>query len=165
MSSPVSSGVRAPTQGWIVRRATSEDVAGVVVAVQELLLELGATPPSASDLEEVACELVEDRDAGVILVARVRSEVVGVLAASWQLAMHVPGRYALIQDLWVHSAWRSRAIGADLITALVELAREQGVACIEVGLPRDSFAGIDATARFYRDQGFTTLGPRMRRVL
>jgi GNAT superfamily N-acetyltransferase len=165
MSSPVSSGVRAPTQSWIVRRAASEDVAGVVVAVQELLLELGATPPPASVLQDVACELVDDRDAGVILVARVRSDVVGVLAASWQLAMHVPGRYALIQDLWVHRAWRSRAIGADLITALVQLAREQGVARIEVGLPRESFAGIDATTRFYREQGFDTLGPRMRRVL
>lgn len=165
MSSPASSGVQAATQGWIVRRATSEDVAGVVVAVQELLLELGATPPSASALEDVASELVDDRDAGVVLVARARSDVVGVLAASWQLAMHVPGRYALIQDLWVHCAWRSRAIGADLITALVELAREQGIACIEVGLPRESFASIDATARFYRDQRFATLGPRMRRVL
>ncbi len=165
MSSPVSSGAQAPTQSWIVRRASSDDVAGIVVAVQELLLELGATPPPASALQDVACELVDDRDAGVVLVARVRSDVVGVLAASWQLAMHVPGRYALIQDLWVHSAWRNRAIGADLITALVDLAREQGVACIEVGLPRDSFAAIDATARFYRDQGFTTLGPRMRRVL
>jgi GNAT superfamily N-acetyltransferase len=165
MSFSVSSGVRAPTQSWIVRRAASEDVAGVVVAVQELLLELGATPPPASVLQDVACQLIDDRDAGVILVARVRSDVVGVLTASWQLAMHVPGRYALIQDLWVHRAWRSRAIGADLITALVDLAREQGVARIEVGLPRESFAGIDATARFYREQGFDTLGPRMRRVL
>jgi hypothetical protein len=69
MSSPVSSGLRAPTQGWIVRRATSEDVAGVVVAVQELLLELGATPPSASALQDVACELVEDRDAGGVFLS------------------------------------------------------------------------------------------------
>jgi GNAT superfamily N-acetyltransferase len=165
MSSPASSGVRAPAQGCIVRRACSEDVAGIVVAVQELLLELGATPPPAGALQDVACELIDDRDAGVVLVARVRSDIVGVLAASWQLAMHGPGRYALIQDLWVHSAWRSRAIGGDLITALVELAREQRVACIEVGLPRESFADVDATERFYREQGFDTLGPRMRRVL
>jgi GNAT superfamily N-acetyltransferase len=165
MSSSEHTGVQSPAQSWIIRRAAREDVAGIVVAVQELLLELGATPPSASALENVACELVDNRDAGVVLVARVRSEVVGVLAAGWHPAMHVPGRYALIQDLWVHSAWRSRTIGADLITALVELAREQGVACIEVGLPRESFAGVDATARFYRDHDFETLGPRMRRVL
>jgi GNAT superfamily N-acetyltransferase len=165
MSGSVQTGVPSPAQTWIVRRATSEDVVGTVVAVQELLLELGGTPPAAATLKDVARELIDDRDAGAILVARARGEVVGVLAASWQLAMHVPGRYALIQDLWVHCAWRNRAIGADLITGLVELAREQGISRIEVGLPRESFAGINATACFYRDQGFAALGPRMRRVL
>ncbi|HEX3910529.1 MAG TPA: GNAT family N-acetyltransferase [Solirubrobacteraceae bacterium] len=152
-------------RSWIVRRATSEDVFGIVVAVQELLLELGGTPPSARTLEGVACELVEDRDSGAVLVARSRGEVVGMLAASWQLALHVPGRYALIQDLWVHSAWRSRSIGADLMTGLVELARERGMARIEVGLPRESFRGIQATEVFYRNNDFDLLGPRMRRLL
>ena len=85
--------------------------------MQELLLELGADAAARSALQDVACELIDDRSAGAILVARARGEVVGVLGASWQVAIHVPGRYALIQDLWVHRAWRSRAIGADLITA------------------------------------------------
>jgi GNAT superfamily N-acetyltransferase len=165
MSSSLSSDSQAPTQSWLVRRATSEDVAGVVIAIQELLLELGAAPPPAGALREVVHELLEDRDAGAILVARMGNEVVGVLGASWQLAMHVPGRYALIQDLWVHPAWRSRTIGADLIAALVELARERGIARIEVGLPRERFSGSEATAHFYRGQGFQTLGPRMRREL
>jgi GNAT superfamily N-acetyltransferase len=150
---------------WIVRRASHEDVAGIVVAVQELLLELGGTPPGADMLEEVVRELIDDRDAGAALVARSRGDVVGVLAASWQLAIHVPGRYATIQDLWVHSAWRSRTIGADLMTALVELARERGMSRVEVGLPRESFGGIEATEAFYRDNGFQPLGPRMRRLI
>ncbi|HWG07504.1 MAG TPA: GNAT family N-acetyltransferase [Solirubrobacteraceae bacterium] len=165
MSDPAASGVRSHARGWVVRRATGEDVAEIVVGVQELLLELGATPPPAIALEDAARELIDDSDAGVVLIAGIDGEVVGVLAASWQLAMHVPGRYGLIQDLWVHAAWRSRAIGADLVTALVELAHAQGVTFIEVGLPRESFAGIEATTQFYRDQGFETLGPRMRRVL
>jgi GNAT superfamily N-acetyltransferase len=165
VTGPAQISVQPPAKGWIVQHATNEDVAGIVVAVQELLLELGGTPPGARSLENVARELIGDRDAGTVMVARAGTEIVGVLAASWQLAMHVPGRYALIQDLWVHSAWRSRAIGADLVTSLVELAREQGIARVEVGLPRESFAGIDATARFYRAQGFAELGPRMRRVL
>ena len=154
-----------PAQSWMVRRATGEDLFGIVVAVQELLLELGGTPPSARTLQGVARELVEDRDSGAVLVARSRGEVVGMLAASWQLALHVPGHYALIQDLWVHSAWRSRSIGADLMTALVELARERGLSRIEVGLPRESFRGIEATAAFYRNNDFAPLGPRMRRLL
>jgi GNAT superfamily N-acetyltransferase len=155
----------SPPRSWAIRHASREDVAGVVVAAQELLLELGSTPPPTPDLEEAVRELIGDHDAGVVIVARAKGEIVGMLAASWQLAIHVPGRYALIQDLWVHSAWRSRSIGADLMTALIELARERGMSRVEVGLPRESFDGIQATEAFYRDNGFQPLGPRMRRLL
>ena len=40
-----------------------------------------------------------------------------------------------------------------------------GVPRLEVGLPQESFAQLAATERFYRDNGFTPLGPRMRRLL
>ena len=39
------------------------------------------------------------------------------------------------------------------------------MARVEVGLPRESFPAIDATAAFYRANGFEALGPRMRRAL
>ncbi len=102
------------------------------------------------------------RQAGALLVAEGDGALVGVLAASWQSAMHVPGRYALIQDLWVHPAWRSGGVGAGLLAALFELARERGLARVEVGLPGERFAGLAATEAFYLANGFTPLGPRMR---
>jgi GNAT superfamily N-acetyltransferase len=165
MSQSANIDVVSPARSWTVRRASREDAAGVVVAAQELLLELGSAPPPTPDLEDAVRELIDDADAGVVLVARAKGDVVGMLAASWQLAIHVPGRYALIQDLWVHPAWRSRSIGAELMTALIELASERGMSRLEVGLPRESFGGIQATEAFYRDNGFQPLGPRMRRLL
>ena len=39
------------------------------------------------------------------------------------------------------------------------------MARVEVGLPRESFAGIRATEAFYLRNGFEPLGPRMRRML
>ncbi|HEX3434190.1 MAG TPA: GNAT family N-acetyltransferase [Solirubrobacteraceae bacterium] len=165
MNSSASPRVQAPASSWVVRPATREDASGVVVAVQELLLELGGAPPPVAALRQTVRELIDDRDAGVVLVARSGGDIVGMLAASWQLAIHVPGRYATIQDLWVHPTWRSRSIGADLMTALVDLARQRNMARIEVGLPRESFRAIDATEAFYRNNDFQTLGPRMRRLL
>lgn len=165
MSQSAKIAVVSPSRSWTIRRATHGDVAGVVVANQELLLELGSTPPPTDALERAVAELIDDRDAGVVLVALAHDEVVGMLAASWQLALHVPGRYATIQDLWVHPAWRSRSVGAELMAALVDLARERGMARVEVGLPRETFRALDATEAFYRDNGFEPLGPRMRRVL
>jgi len=148
-----------------VRAATGADAAAVAGAVTELLVELGATPPAHAAMESTARALIAQPYAGAVVVADSDGTLVGVLSASWQTAIHIPGRYALIQDLWVHRSWRSDGIGAALLAALFERARAAQIARVEVGLPRESFAALDATESFYRRNGFTPLGPRMRMVL
>lgn len=155
----------APAEGCRVRASSADDAAAVAAAVERLLVELGGARPSLAELEDEARALAGDPAVGALLVAESGGEIVGVLAASWQRAIHVPGRYGTIQDIWVHPSRRSRAVGRDLLAALFELARERGIARIEVGLPQDSFSRIDATEAFYRANGFTHLGPRMRRIL
>lgn len=147
---------------WRVRGAEPRDGDAIVAAVAELLSELGATPPPAQAMQQAALELIEDPEAGALFVAEADDMLVGVLSASYQSAIHIPGRYALIQDLWVHSAWRSRAIGRALLAALIEHVRTLDLTRIEVGLPKEDFSGLPATAAFYRANGFTPLGPRMR---
>lgn len=148
-----------------VRAATADDAPAVASAVEALLIELGGERPSTAALEEGVRTLVADEDAGALLVAEDEGTIVGILAASWQHAIHVPGRYGTIQDLWVHPDWRSRALGRELVLALVRQAADVGVPRLEVGLPQASFAGLGATERFYRENDFTPLGPRMRRLL
>ena len=161
--------------GWSVRAATNDDVEAVAGAVRALLLELdgrrdravadqpGCTPSSAAAMEDATRTLIASPWEGAVLVAHARVAIVGVLAASWQMAIHVPGSYALIQDLWVDPAWRGQAVGAGLMEALVELARARHMERIEVGLPRESFSNFAATEAFYLSNGFTPNGPRMRR--
>ncbi len=150
-----------------VREAAEADAAAVAAAIGELLVELSGGGPAAAELEEATKDLVRDRGMGALLVAEAGGEdgIVGVLAASWQHAVHVPGRYGTIQDLWVHPEWRSKAIGRDLVEAFCEVARKEGAKRIEVGLPREDFERIEATEAFYRANGFEHLGPRMRRKL
>jgi branched-chain amino acid aminotransferase len=151
----------------VVRAATAADAPAVAAGLGQLLVELSGGGPAASELEEATTELVRDRGMGALLVAEAGGEdgIVGVLAASWQHAVHVPGRYGTIQDLWVHPDWRSRAIGHDLVDAFCAVARDAGARRIEVGLPREDFERIGATEAFYRANGFEHLGPRMRRKL
>lgn len=149
---------------WRVRAAAEQDIPAVAEAVVELLVELGGKPHAPAAMQAATRALIDDRDAGAVLVAELDGELVGVLAASWQTAIHIPGRYALIQDLWVHPAWRSREIGGELVRALCELASERQITRVEVGLPRESFAGLSATEAFYLSNGFERLGPRMRRI-
>lgn len=151
----------------MIRAATEEDAPAVAAALSQLLVELSGGGPPASELEQASRELARDRGMGALLVADGGGEdgIVGVLAASWQHAIHIPGRYGTIQDLWVHPEWRGRAIGRELIEAFCKLAQEEGAARLEVGLPRESFERIGATEAFYRANGFEHLGPRMRRKL
>jgi len=137
----------------------------VAAAVRELLGELGGVPPAEEAMRASARALLDDPAAGAVLVAEAEGALVGMLAASWQTAIHAPGRYALIQDLWVHPRWRGRAIGRALLDGLFALTAELGMACVEVGLPRERFAGLAATRAFYGANGFAELGVRMRRVL
>jgi branched-chain amino acid aminotransferase len=152
----------APSHDWTVRSAGHEDVEAVAEAVRELLLELGGTPCERSAMQAVARALIDDPTAGAVLLAEADGALVGVLASSWQMAIHVPGTYALIQDLWVHPDWRGRSVGGGLIAALSELARGRGAVRVEVGLPRESFPSFAATEAFYVRSGFTANGPRMR---
>ena len=154
-----------PAPEWRVREAVLEDVPAVAAGVSELLVELSGGGPPTSELEAAARELIAEPRLGTLLIAEADGELVGVLAASWQHAIHVPGRYGTIQDLWVGPDWRSRAIGRDLVEAYADLARAQGAHRLEVGLPRETFAKIEATEAFYRANGFEHLGPRMRRKL
>jgi GNAT superfamily N-acetyltransferase len=159
---PAAPAAAEPASGWRVRPAAHDDLPGVVDAVTDLLGELGSAPPPAGDMLASARTLVEDSHAGALLVADTGDAIVGVLGGSWQIAIHAPGRYGLIQDLWVHPGWRGQAIGRDLLHALFELAREQGITRIEVGLPRPRFERLRATEAFYHGNGFSPVGLRMR---
>lgn len=167
MSEPAATtpGSEPGSSDWRIRGAAIGDVAAVAAAVEALLLELGGRRPSRPELEAEVRALVEDSGQGEVLVADAGGAIVGVLAASWLRAIHVPGRYAVIEDLWVDAAWRSAGVGAGLVEALVAIAAEQGVARLEVGLPRETFAAIVKTEAFYEANGFEHLGPRMRRLL
>jgi GNAT superfamily N-acetyltransferase len=147
----------------LVRAALVDDAPEVADAVRALLVELGGAPPDAATMETAARTAILNEDAGTVLIAEAADTIVGVLAASWVEAIHALGRYALIQDLWVDPGWRSAGVGAALVSALIADASSAGITRIEVGIPRDGFAGLGATRRFYERNGFGAVGTRMRR--
>jgi GNAT superfamily N-acetyltransferase len=168
MSEATVTGRGAETQlaaSWQVREAAHADVPAIVAGLSELLVELGGTPAATDALEETAHTLIDDGSLGVLLVAEHDEEIVGALGVSWQIAIRIPGRYGLIQELWVHPSWRGRTIGGDLLVALSKLARRQQISRLEVGLPSERFPHLAATEAFYAHNGFTTIGTRMRRLL
>ena len=118
---------RGRRDGDGARGAAAGDVAAVAAAVGELLVELGGGGPRRAELEAEIRACSTDRGAGALLVAEAeRGRIVGVLAASWQRAIHVPGRYATIQDLWVASGLAQPRRSARNWSRRSSSARERG---------------------------------------
>ncbi|OJU83199.1 MAG: hypothetical protein BGO11_05410 [Solirubrobacterales bacterium 70-9] len=179
-----SPAARSGSVGWEVRPARDEDARAVAAAVATLVAELGGSPPPRAAIEAEALAHIADPSLGIVLVAgtlEVSSQLqpdsghncertgagglVGVLTASWARAIQVAGRLLTIEVLWTRREWRDRGVGATLIEALVAAAAAERAGRVEVGLPRESFAALRATERFYLANGFERLGPRMRRSI
>jgi GNAT superfamily N-acetyltransferase len=160
-----AAGGRVSSPTVVVRPAEAGDARAVADAVAALLMELGATPPDAEAMETAARAVIA---VDVALLAEApadegRAVVVGGLAASWITTVHAGGMYGLIQDLWVDGAWRSSGVGAELMSSYCALAQARGATRVEVGIPRDTFAAVADTRRFYERNGFEPVGARMRR--
>ncbi|HXF32668.1 MAG TPA: GNAT family N-acetyltransferase [Solirubrobacterales bacterium] len=178
---------RPGTVGWEVRPAREDDAPVVAAAVAALVVELGGSPPPRAAIESEARAHIADPSLGIVLVATETldpgsssqkssdsggncertggGEPVGVLTASWARAIQVAGRLLTIEVLWTRREWRDRGVGAALVEALAAAAAAEGAGRVEVGLPRESFAALRATERFYLANGFERLGPRMRRAV
>ncbi len=140
--------------------------AAVAAAVEQLLVELGGRRPPRAELEAEVRAALEDP--GDRRDARRRGRGGDRRRAQRQLAAG-PARAGPLRDdpgpLGATPSGAAAGVGAALVEALAALCREQGVARIEVGLPRESFDAIRATEAFYLGNGFEHLGPRMRRLL
>jgi GNAT superfamily N-acetyltransferase len=161
-----SPAARPGAAGWEVRPARQEDAPAVAAAVAALVAELGGSPPPRAAIESEARAHIGDPSLGIVLVAAADGqELVGALTASWARAIQVAGRLLTIEVLWTRREWRDRGVGAALVEALAAAAAAEGAGRVEVGLPRESFAALRATERFYLANGFERLGPRMRRAV
>jgi GNAT superfamily N-acetyltransferase len=166
LPAPHPPAARPGKVGWEVRPARAEDAPGVAAAVAALVAELGGSPPPRGAIESEARAHIADPSLGIVLVAATESEdLVGALTASWARAIQVAGRLLTIEVLWTRRGWRDGGVGAALVEALAAAAAAEGASRVEVGLPRESFAALRATERFYLANGFERLGPRMRRAV
>jgi len=98
---------------------------------------------------------------GDILLAVEGGRLLGVVTVSYNLAIRYAGEYCQIEELIVDPAARGKNIGALLVTAAVDAARERG--CAEIGLYL--VAHTERNRPFYEKYGFRFAGSEMRQSL
>lgn len=146
-----------------VRLAQREDAATVADLVHELLDEL--TGGEAPAIEEVIeCTEAILSEAGVVaVIAYADREPVGVMTLNECAAIYAGGKFAEISELFVRPEMRSEGIAQQLLDHAQVEALARGWKRIEVGAPGQP--EWRRTLEFYLRNGFSEVGPRLRRLV
>ncbi len=133
----------------------------VLKLVDALLVELGEEN-EGSDVSAAAAALAQHDpfEHGALLALDGEGVEIGVATWGESFALYASGRYGVIHEMFVHPSVRSSAVGASLIAAVLELARDRGWKRVEVTAPESP--RWRRTRAFYERNGFVFSGPKLR---
>lgn len=147
-----------------VRRAGLADAGVVTGLVAALLSELTAgqnDTPRAVMLAVAESLLGGGSEAYTVFLAEdAASRPLGVATLSEGACISTLGRFGTIRELYVTPESRSAGVGRLLIRAVLDHGRRQRWTRVEVGAP--SASEWPDSLRFYRREGFTEIGPRLK---
>lgn len=92
------------------------------------------------------------------LLARENGTAVGLLTMAESRALYAEGALGIIPELYVRPDFRSRKVGATLLSEAKQVARSRGWTRLEVTTP--PLPQFDRALAFYERQGFSISGGR-----
>jgi predicted N-acetyltransferase YhbS len=132
-----------------IRKALESDEANVRTLLKVLLADLliDGEPVDAAESAGATFRALLCGERGSVLVAEDEAGFLGCISFSYNLAIRYGGEYAQIEELIVNESARGKRVGALLVQASIDAARERG--CKEIGL-----YAKDPTVPFYEKLGF-----------
>ena len=136
----------------LIERAVPPDRLDVERLIAAYHASEGVTP-KPERITWAVDQILKNRVGGVILVARERRAIVGVVLAVYQPSAEL-GRMLVVNDFFVDPATRRKGVGRALATKLLEEAKAMHVDRIDLEiLPTNA-----AAAAFWKSMGFRTQG-------
>lgn len=137
-----------------IRTAVAGDIAECS-ALLELLFsqEKEFTPDSIAQSKGLSL-IIENPDTGRIFICESDGEIQGMVLLLFTVSTFLGKKVALLEDMVVAPAWRSKGIGSLLIEHAVEVARREGFGRITLLTDSDN----EPAQKFYRSKGFTQSG-------
>ena len=143
-----------------IRKAQESDEVNVRSLLKVLLADLliDGLPVDEAESAGKTFRALLDGERGAVLVAEDESGFLGCISFSYNLAIRYGGEYAQIEELIVNESARGKRVGALLVEASIDAARERG--CKEIGL-----YAKDPTVPFYEKLGFVLEAHELRQRL
>ncbi len=130
--------------------ATLTDIPQLCSLLALLFSQEADFTPDANKQAAALRQIIEQPDAGRILVLRDGIDCIGMVNLLYTVSTACGGKAALLEDLIVDSAWRNVGLGSTLLQAAIELARNEK--CRRITLLTD--CSNNAAIRFYQRHGF-----------
>ncbi len=130
--------------------ATLADIPALCRLLDRLFTQEAEFQPDRAAQERGLGHIIRDPHAGHILVARQDDAIVGMVNLLYTVSTALGGRVALLEDMVVAPQARGQGVGAQLLTAAIAHARQQG--CLRITLLTDTDNHV--AQAFYRKQGF-----------
>ncbi|MEI6652463.1 MAG: GNAT family N-acetyltransferase [Chlorobiaceae bacterium] len=134
-----------------VRTAVDSDVPGCAKLLGILFSQEHEFAPDAELQSKGLSMIIHNPELGRIFVAEVDGVIQGMVMLLFTLSTFLGRKVALLEDMVVAPAWRSKGLGSRLINYAVDFARSEGFGRITLLTDRDN----DAAQQFYRAQGFS----------
>lgn len=147
----------------IIRRANSSDAPKIASMVAKLLTELRGSSVEEHSFTSVVKECMDTDSYIAFLAFSENDECVGIVSVSQVRAVYAGGMIGIIQELYVQPEMRSEHIGRKLVKAVVDHGISQQWKRIEVGAPNQE--NWQSTFDFYVREGFSAIGPRLKKIL
>jgi ribosomal protein S18 acetylase RimI-like enzyme len=135
--------------GLTIREAAGADLLQIVRLLAAHLSDNSITPSTAA-IQRAAQRLIEDREAGRILIASDDAGIAGIAVMSFLWTLEHGGAAAWLDELYVDPQRRRAGIGRRLTEAAMAVARARG--CLALDLEVEP--GHDDAERLYANMGF-----------
>lgn len=134
-----------------IRTAQPADIDRLVALLAALFaIEQDFVADAARQRQGLALMLANQR--GLVLVAEVAGQVVGMCSGQLLISTTEGGLSMLVEDVVVDKPWRSRGVGRQLMAALSDWARVQKASRLQLLADRNNQAALT----FYQRLGWQT---------
>lgn len=111
----------------MINIATSSDISGLCDLLFLLFSKEDEFVPNKSVQEQGLKMIIENPSIGHILVAKEDDKTIGMITILYTVSTALGGIVGLLEDMIVHSEYRSRGIGSQLMDYSLEFAKKQNL--------------------------------------
>lgn len=144
------------------KRASAEDTDSLLQLSKMLFAEIGHPFPIADSSEAKVFfrNLFKSKDYIAFIASAPENPACAFITLNEGTSVYAGGRFGVIREFYVIEEKRSSGIGKALLQSAIECAQRNGWKRLEVTPPHQE--AWKRTYNFYRREGFTEIGPRLK---